>query len=162
MTSDISERALVLAPGGRDAFVAREMLGEAGVRGDVVRSIDDLVQALEAGAGCAVVTEEALAGTDLHALSEWLANQPEWSDFPLVLLTQRGGGLERTTAQVLELPPPGVCPRSVLTREEPARSGVDRHARGRPRFGPVPERERRLRAVHGFPRGLEIDPRVGG
>ena len=95
MTSDISERALVLAPGGRDAFVAREMLGEAGVRGDVVRSIDDLVQALEAGAGCAVVTEEALAGTDLHALSEWLANQPEWSDFPLVLLTQRGGGLER-------------------------------------------------------------------
>ena len=95
MTSDISERALVLAPGGRDAFVAREMLGEAGVRGDVVRSSDDLVQALEAGAGCAVVTEEALAGTDLHALSEWLANQPEWSDFPLVLLTQRGGGLER-------------------------------------------------------------------
>ena len=95
MTSDISERALVLAPGGRDAFVAREMLGEAGVRGDVVGSIGDLVQALEAGAGCAVVTEEALAGTDLHALSEWLANQPEWSDFPLVLLTQRGGGLER-------------------------------------------------------------------
>ena len=28
-------------------------------------------------------------------LSEWLDEQPEWSDFPFVLLTQRGGGLER-------------------------------------------------------------------
>jgi signal transduction histidine kinase/ActR/RegA family two-component response regulator len=28
-------------------------------------------------------------------LSEWLEGQPEWSDFPFVLLTQRGGGLER-------------------------------------------------------------------
>src|SRR5205085_10609225 len=45
--------------------------------------------------GFAVVTEEALAGTDLHALSEWIEAQPEWSDFPFVLLTQRGGGLER-------------------------------------------------------------------
>src|SRR4029077_3252580 len=50
---------------------------------------------LRAGAGFAVVTEEAISGSDLHALSEWLKDQPEWSDFPFVLLTQRGGGLER-------------------------------------------------------------------
>ncbi len=28
-------------------------------------------------------------------MSDWLDAQPEWSDFPFVLLTQRGGGLER-------------------------------------------------------------------
>src|SRR4030095_11676824 len=34
-------------------------------------------------------------GSDLHALSAWLDDQGEWSDFPFVLLTRRGGGLER-------------------------------------------------------------------
>jgi signal transduction histidine kinase/ActR/RegA family two-component response regulator len=42
-----------------------------------------------------VVTEEAISGGSLHALCRWLDEQPEWSDFPFVLLTQRGGGLER-------------------------------------------------------------------
>ena len=55
----------------------------------------DLVEQLSAGAGFAVVTEEAISGSDLNALSGWLDAQPEWSDFPFVLLTQRGGGLER-------------------------------------------------------------------
>lgn len=95
MSGDVSERALILAPTGRDAAVARDMLAEAGVRGDVVMNIADLVAELEAGAGCGVITEESMAGADLHPLSDWLDRQPEWSDFPFVLLTQRGGGLER-------------------------------------------------------------------
>ena len=98
MSGNLSERALILAPNGRDAPVAREMLGEASIHGHIVWSIPELVEALEQGAGCGVVTEEALTGTDLHALSHWLSAQPEWSDFPFVLLTQRGGGLERNPA----------------------------------------------------------------
>jgi signal transduction histidine kinase len=98
VSGDVSERALILAPNGRDAFVARDMLAEAGVRGDVVPDLTGLVSALEAGAGCGVVIEEAVTGTDLHGLSEWLDRQPEWSDFPFILLTQRGGGLERNPA----------------------------------------------------------------
>ena len=95
MKADLSERALILAPQGRDGAVARGILGEAGLRGDVVENVSLLVTFLNAGAGFVVITEEALAGSDLHALSEWLEGQPEWSDFPFVLLTQRGGGLER-------------------------------------------------------------------
>ena len=98
MSGDVSERALILAPNGRDAIVAREMLVEAGIRGDVVGGVTEFVNALGAGAGCGVITEEALAATDLHPLSDWLARQPEWSDFPFILLTQRGGGLERNPA----------------------------------------------------------------
>ena len=95
MTRDVSERALILAPQGRDAAVARAMLGEAGLPGDIVGSVFEMVEQLQRGAGFAVVTEEALTGTDLRPLSDWLDVQPEWSDFPFVLLTQRGGGLER-------------------------------------------------------------------
>lgn len=95
MTRDLSERALILAPQGRDAAVARAMLGEAGLPGDIVESVFEIVEQLQIGAGFAVVTEEALTGTDLRALSDWLDGQAEWSDFPFVLLTQRGGGLER-------------------------------------------------------------------
>src|SRR4029078_8721799 len=95
MKNGLTDRALILAPKGRDGAVARGMLGEAGLRGDVVENVGQLVAFLRAGAGFAVVTEEALAGSDLHASSEWLQGQPEWSDFPFVLLTQRGGGLER-------------------------------------------------------------------
>ena len=95
MKRDVSKRALILAPQGRDAAVARAMLGEAGLPGDVVGGILEIVEQLQVGAGFAVVTEEALTGTDLRPLSDWLERQPEWSDFPFVLLTQRGGGLER-------------------------------------------------------------------
>ena len=95
MKYEISERALILAPQGRDSAVARGMLGEAGLHGDVVEDVAQLVMSLGVGAGFTVVTEEAITGSDLHALSNWLNEQPEWSDFPFVLLTQRGGGLER-------------------------------------------------------------------
>ncbi|NUR45515.1 MAG: response regulator [Sphingomonas sp.] len=98
MSPDISERGLVLAPQGRDALVAVGMLEEARLRAHVVRSLVELVAELNSGAGFAVVTEEALAGAPLHSLSEWIEAQEEWSDFPFVLLTRRGGGLERNPA----------------------------------------------------------------
>ena len=79
-------------------MVAASMLGEAGMRGDVVRDLAELVAELETGAGLSVVTEEALAGGSLRGLSDWLDAQPEWSDFPFILLTRRGGGLERNPA----------------------------------------------------------------
>ena len=95
MTSGLSERVLILAPQGRDSEVAKAMLGEADLRADIVSDLPKLVAELHRGAGFAVVTEEALSGADLYPLSHWLDEQPEWSDFPFVLLTRRGGGLER-------------------------------------------------------------------
>ena len=95
MIRDLSERALILAPQGRDSIVARDMLAESAIDATIVRDMLDLVRELEAGAGFGVVTEEALSGLDKHALSDWIMAQPEWSDFPFVLITQRGGGLER-------------------------------------------------------------------
>lgn len=95
MNSKGSERALVLAPQGRDALVALGLLSEAGIGGDIAGDLTSFVDQLRLGAGFGIVTEDALSGNDLTSLSAWLDEQPEWSDFPFVLLTKRGGGLER-------------------------------------------------------------------
>ncbi|WP_293855321.1 PAS domain-containing protein [uncultured Alsobacter sp.] len=95
MPGPISERALILAPLGRDAHVAAMMLREAGMVARDCSSLCVLVDELQAGAGFAVVAEEALSTADLSGLSDWLNRQEEWSDLPVILLTQRGGGLER-------------------------------------------------------------------
>jgi len=94
----LSERALVLAPQGRDAAVACAMLEEAGMRGQICSGLAELVRELAAGAGFALVTEEALREAGIGPLAEWIARQPEWSDFPFVLITHRGGGIERNPA----------------------------------------------------------------
>ena len=95
MIPHLSERALILAPQGRDCDVAAAMLAEAGFRSLACQSVETMVAEIDKGAGFALITEEALRTADLHALSAWLAAQPDWSDFPFILLTARGGGLER-------------------------------------------------------------------
>jgi len=95
---DLSERALVLAPHGRDAFVACGMLRESGLLCEISASIEELVALISAGAGFALITEEALETSDLQPLAGWISEQPGWSDFPFILLTRRGGGLERNPA----------------------------------------------------------------
>ena len=95
MKFDLSERALILAPTGRDADVAAVMLAEAGLASRHCRSVEQMVQLMDEGAGYGLIAEEALRTADLHPLAKWLGAQPEWSDFPFILLTLRGGGLER-------------------------------------------------------------------
>ncbi|WP_324749693.1 GAF domain-containing protein [Sphingomonas sp. LY54] len=95
MNVSASERALIFAPHGRDAQVASEMLKEAGLDALIAPDLPSLCEQLARGAGLAVITEEALGAADLAPLSGWIEAQPEWSDFPFVLLTARGGGLER-------------------------------------------------------------------
>ena len=95
MIPHLSERAVVLAPQGRDSAVACAMLTEAGLLCEIAPSLSAFVALLEAGAGFALITEEALASANLQPLVRWIEAQAEWSDFPFILLTQRGGGLER-------------------------------------------------------------------
>ncbi|MFD1033517.1 ATP-binding protein [Sphingomonas hankookensis] len=94
----VSERALVLAPLGRDAAIATGMLREAGLETAACAGLAPLIVELDAGAGLIVLTEEAIATADLAPFSRWIETQPEWSDLPIILLTSRGGGLERNPA----------------------------------------------------------------
>ncbi len=99
----VSERALVLAPRGRDASIAAAMLEEAGIEATVCPSLPMVIDELDRGAAFVLVTEEAIATADLHPLSAWLGDQEEWSDLPFVLLTSKGGGLERNPAAARHL-----------------------------------------------------------
>jgi len=90
-----SERAVILAPKGRDASVAAALIGEAGYHANVCADLGALVDEIESGAGLAVVADEAINTADLRGLVNWLNSQPSWSDFPIVLLTHQGGGPER-------------------------------------------------------------------
>jgi len=96
--STVSERVLVLAPRGRDARVATDILQEAGISAEACDMLPDLIQELDRGAGCVVLTEEALATANLAPLADWIGDQQEWSDLPFVLLTSHGGGVERNPA----------------------------------------------------------------
>jgi signal transduction histidine kinase len=91
----LSERTLVLAPTGRDAAIAAAILAEADTPALVCNDLGGLLAAMEEGAGLAVIVDDALRDTDLSALSHWIETQPSWSDFPFLLLTQRGGSIER-------------------------------------------------------------------
>ncbi len=93
-----SERTLILAPRGRDAAVAASILQEARIDCHICGDLAELTEEIARGAGIAIVTEEALGIGDTRALSAWIAAQPAWSDFPFILLTGHGGGLERNPA----------------------------------------------------------------
>jgi signal transduction histidine kinase len=87
----MSERAIILAPLGRDSQIALMMLNEAGVDGVITRDLGALCNELSLGAGLLVIACEALLGADLEPLLGQIEQQPAWSDLPIVLLTHHGG-----------------------------------------------------------------------
>ncbi len=89
-----SERAVILAPTGRDAAVAAALIKEAAITPISARP-RRLLHEVVGGAGLAVIADEAIKTADLRGLVRWLNDQPSWSDFPIVLLTRQGGGPER-------------------------------------------------------------------
>ena len=87
----VSERALILAPLGRDSQIALTLLNEAGYDGVITQGQGVLCEQLEHGAGLLLISSEALLGADLEPLLRFIEQQPAWSDLPIVLLTHHGG-----------------------------------------------------------------------
>ena len=87
----MSERAIILAPLGRDSQIALMMLNEAGFDGVITRDLAGLCSELTQGAGLLLISSEALLGSDLEPLLGLIEQQPAWSDLPIVLLTYHGG-----------------------------------------------------------------------
>ncbi|WP_242187729.1 PAS domain-containing protein [Sphingomonas sp. CARO-RG-8B-R24-01] len=100
MNRTLAEGAIILAPRGRDAAIAQAMLVEGRMEAAIAPDLAALVAALRSGSGFAIVTEEALRSADLRELTVVLAGQAEWSDLPFIVLTERGGGLERNPGAV--------------------------------------------------------------
>lgn len=91
VVTPVSQRAIILAPLGRDSSLALMMLNEAGYSGIIASYLGMLCEALEHGCGLLIIAAEALRGVDLDPLLEHLHQQPAWSDLPIVLMTHHGG-----------------------------------------------------------------------
>lgn len=155
MNRTIAEGAVILAPHGRDAAVAEAMLREGGLEAASVPDIPFLARSLRSGAGFAIVTEETLRGADLRDLAGFIAEQAEWSDFPFIVLTTHGGGLERNpgagrlleilgNVTFLERP---FHPTTLLSLARAARRARLRQYEARSRLEAIREGQERLRVA---------------
>jgi len=97
--SALRSRVIILAPVGRDAALTRALLERAGIRCRVCNNPDELQINLAEGGGAAVVTEEALDEQNLAELNDWIARQPSWSDFPIIMLLEPGSSAETGTRE---------------------------------------------------------------
>ncbi|HEV3032425.1 MAG TPA: hybrid sensor histidine kinase/response regulator [Polyangia bacterium] len=80
---------LVLTPAGRDAALAARALEQAGIQVVVCEDGETLTTRVAAGAGAALVAEDALSPEIVAELVDILGAQPPWSDFPFLIFTER-------------------------------------------------------------------------
>nr|WP_279309894.1 ATP-binding protein [Pseudomonas koreensis] len=149
----MSERALILAPLGRDSQVALMILNEAGYGGLITPDLATLCTELEPGAGLLLIAAEALNGPELEGLLLYLEQQPAWSDLPIVLLTHHGGSGQGPSSQLskllgnvtfLERP---FHPATLVSLISTALRGRRRQYEARDRLIDLSESERRLQST---------------
>ena len=66
------------------------MLAPLGIRVDMCRSFEAMLEEVRAGAGALLLPEEAATDEHNAALAAVLAAQPPWSDLPVLILARRG------------------------------------------------------------------------
>jgi signal transduction histidine kinase len=100
----LEERVIVLAPFGRDSGVVSQTLRRGGMSALPARDMRELAEHVRAGAGAALVTQEALGAAGSSLLLTLLSEQPAWSDLPVFLLiTNDPGQLRHTPDHLLAL-----------------------------------------------------------
>jgi signal transduction histidine kinase/CheY-like chemotaxis protein len=85
----IDMRLLTLPPTAKDGTMTAKVLGRAGVTTSACADIASLVAGIQEGAGAILISEEA-ALMHQDALRQIIAEQPSWSDLPVIVLTRAG------------------------------------------------------------------------
>jgi signal transduction histidine kinase len=118
VTSQENElRVLVVAPTGRDGVLVCNLLGTNDVPCILLTTAEMALAEFDSGAGALIMAEEALT---MPAISLWaarIAEQPSWSDFPLILLTVSGEVNEESRRRMRVREPLG----NVVLMERPVR-----------------------------------------
>jgi signal transduction histidine kinase/ActR/RegA family two-component response regulator len=94
-------RVLVLAPTPKDAALTRALLERSHVECVICTGIEQLCERLHEGAAVLLLPEEAIAA-GRSRLTRWLAQQPTWSDLPVLILA-RPGADSAVVAQAMEM-----------------------------------------------------------
>lgn len=90
---------LVMAPIGADAANVQSVLSRGGVKARVCASVGELRDGLERDCGAAILTEEVLTSGFTLFLNKAFAEQPPWSDIPVVLIGS--GGISNSSAEAV-------------------------------------------------------------
>ncbi len=90
MPSKSDLEVLILAPTGQDAYLIASALARESIDSTCFRDVNLLCDQARKGAGAFIIAEEALSGPAILILNEMLAQQPPWSDVPLVVMTSSG------------------------------------------------------------------------
>ncbi|HET9100753.1 MAG TPA: PAS domain S-box protein [Acidobacteriaceae bacterium] len=77
----------VIAPTGRDAELVVRVLRQNGLSAEVCEDLSFMRNPTHDEVGPLVIAEEALKPAFVQLLSERVRNQPEWSDLPILILT---------------------------------------------------------------------------
>ena len=80
---------LALVPTSKDASVTRKLLSSNGILLEICPTFDALIQELRLGAAAILLPEEAVSLEHNTTLRGILAEQPPWSDLPVLVLTQQ-------------------------------------------------------------------------
>jgi signal transduction histidine kinase len=80
---------LILAPLGQDASLAARVLAVEKITTEIVTTVEALCVRLADPVAAVLVAEEAFNAGNFGALRNQLAEQPAWSDLPIILLTSR-------------------------------------------------------------------------
>jgi two-component sensor histidine kinase len=91
---------LVLAPFRKDADYIAAFLREQDIEVKAAKVGDDLVEHLALSPGIIVITHEALNPQVVARIAAHLAEQPDWSEVPIVLLLERTAPTARIRSQL--------------------------------------------------------------
>ena len=91
---------LVLAPFRKDADYIAALLQEEQIEVMAAKLDGDLVNHLEKSPGMIVITHEALNPTVVAQIGSHLAEQPDWSEVPIIVLLERAAPLVRIRSQL--------------------------------------------------------------
>jgi signal transduction histidine kinase len=89
------QRVLILTPTGEDGAMLRNALANDGLSPCVCKSIEELCQGIDDISGTAIIAEEAISPIGFRRLVETVQKQPEWSDFPFIIMATSGAEPDR-------------------------------------------------------------------
>jgi len=91
-SDDSGGAVLIVAPLGKDAFLAAQVLERAGITAAICSRLGEVANQLDDSTDAVLVAEEALLASEVPLLLDALGQQPPWSDIPLIILTSSGAG----------------------------------------------------------------------
>jgi PAS domain S-box-containing protein len=124
-------RVLHVPPTARDGQITAALLAREGMTCTVCGGFGELADAIEAGAGAVLLTDEALVSPGFGRVIEVLASQPAWSDLPIVMLLRVGAEVALERSRLRSLHNVTLLPRPAPARSVVSAISVALRARGR-------------------------------